>query len=123
VPIELAPEDPTAGDNVTMIGYPGGERTIADAQIEGTLVRGNTSVLRFSPEPHPGQSGSPMVDGKGRLVAIAFAQDTVGGQGFAIPVSQVRAALDEWRDAGIPVASASAGDASAVAARTPACAG
>ena len=123
VPIELASEDPAPGQTVTMVGYPGGERTIADARIEGTLVRGSSTALRFSPEPHPGQSGSPLVDSDGRLVGIAFAEDTVGGQGLAIPVSRVRAALDAWRNQGIPVAPADAGDASAVTARTPVCPG
>ena len=86
-----------------MVGYPWGERTITDARIEGTLVRGGVTVLRFSPEPHPGQSGSPLIDSNGRLVGIAFAEDTVGGQGLAIPVSDVRAALEAWRADGIPV--------------------
>jgi serine protease DegQ len=101
--VALAPDDPEAGEEVTMVGYPSGERTITEARIEGTLVRGESMVLRFSPEPHPGQSGSPLIDSHGRLVGIAFAQDTVGGQGLAIPVSDVRAALDAWRADGIPV--------------------
>jgi S1-C subfamily serine protease len=86
-----------------MVGYPWGERTITDARIEGTLVRGDVTVLRFSPEPHPGQSGSPLIDARGRLVGIAFAEDTVGGQGLAIPVSDVHAAVEAWRADGIPV--------------------
>jgi S1-C subfamily serine protease len=102
-PIVLAPEDPAPGEHVTMVGYPWGERTITDARIEGTLVRGDVTVLRFSPEPHPGQSGSPLIDARGRLVGIAFAEDTVGGQGLAIPVSDVHAAVEAWRADGIPV--------------------
>jgi len=101
--LALAPEDPVAGEEVTMVGYPSGERTITDARIEGTLVRGESTVLRFSPEPHPGQSGSPLIDSEGRLVGIAYAEDTVGGQGLAIPVSDVRTALAAWRADGIPV--------------------
>ena len=58
-PIALAPSDPEAGDEVTMVGYPWGERTIIDARIEGTLARGDVTVLRFSPEPHPGPVGEP----------------------------------------------------------------
>jgi S1-C subfamily serine protease len=103
VPVELAPDDPKPGQKVTIAGYPSGQRTIAEARIEGTLSRNGMTVLRFSPEPHPGQSGSPLVDDKGRLVAIAYAEDTAGGQGLAIPVSQIRDALDGWRSSGVPV--------------------
>jgi S1-C subfamily serine protease len=104
VPVELAPNDPQPGQKVTIAGYPAGQRTIAEARIEGTLTRNGTPVLRFSPEPHPGQSGSPLIDDKGRLVAIAYAEDTVGGQGLAIPVSQIRAALDRWSSSGLQLA-------------------
>jgi S1-C subfamily serine protease len=102
-PIPLAPEDPQPGEAVTMVGYPWGQQTITAGRVEGTLVRGGSTVLRFSPEPHPGQSGSPLIDSKGRLVGIAFADETTGDQGLAIPVSEVRAALEAWRAHGIPV--------------------
>ena len=101
--VALAPRDPEPGEQVTMVGYPWGQRTITNARIEGTLVRGDTTVLRFSPEPHPGQSGSPLIDAEGRLVGIAFADETAGGQGLAIPVSDVRSAIEAWRADGIPV--------------------
>jgi S1-C subfamily serine protease len=117
MPVELAPDDPKPGEKVTIAGYPAGQRTIADARIEGTLSRNGTTVLRFSPEPRPGQSGSPLVDDKGRLVAIAYAEDTAGGQGLAIPVSQIRTALDQWRSSGVPVAA----PADAVSIDPPAC--
>ncbi len=120
VPIELAPQDPVAGEHVTMIGYPGGDRTVSGATVEGTLVRRDGTVLRFRPQPQPGQSGSPLVDDSGRLVGIAYAMDTTGGQGLAVPVSQVRAALDRWRASGVPIA-ATTGDPVAVAARSPIC--
>ena len=103
ISIELASNDPEPGETVTMVGYPAGQRTTTTARVEGTLVRGSSTVLRFSPEPHPGQSGSPLVDADGKLVAIAFAEDTVGGQGLAIPVSQVREALQRWQAAGLPL--------------------
>jgi S1-C subfamily serine protease len=121
IPVELAAADPQPGEDVTIVGYPSGERAIGAARIEGTLTRGGETVLRFSPEPHPGQSGGPLVDANGRLVAIAYAEDTVGGQGLAIPVSRVRAELQRWEAAGIPVAPIETGDPSAVHARTGTC--
>jgi len=102
-PITLATEDPHAGDAVTMVGYPWGQRTMTAGRVEGTLVRNGSTFLRFSPEPHPGQSGSPLIDAHGRLVGIAFADEIVGGQGLAIPVSGVRAAVEAWRTDGVPV--------------------
>lgn|GEM_PF-3110130 len=122
VPIQLATEDPVAGQVVTMIGYPAGERTVVPVRIEGTLRRPQQgTVLRFSPEPAPGQSGGPLVDDNGRLVAIAYAEDTAGGQGLALPVSRIRAALDQWQRDGVPVAATDRGDPGAIAPRTPAC--
>ena len=101
-PSRSAPDDPKPGQKVTIAGYPAGQRTIAEAEIEGTLTQNGMTVLRFSPEPHPGQSGSPLVDDQGRLVAIVYAEDTAGGQGLAIPVSQIRA-LGRWRSSGVPL--------------------
>ena len=121
VSIELAPADPEPGESITVAGYPGGERTIGSGRIEGTLTRGGQTVLRFSPEPHPGQSGGPLVDASGRLIGLAYAEDTAGGQGLAIPVSRLRTELERWRAAGVPVATP-AGDPTAAYARTAACA-
>jgi S1-C subfamily serine protease len=78
-------------------------------------------VLRFSPEPDVGQSGSPLLDRDGRLAALAFARDTAGGQGLAIPASRLRAMLEEFRARGVPVAAPDVGDPSAAPARSSFC--
>ena len=87
---------PRPGDGVTIVGYPTGVRTVTDARIEGSIRPAGTARSCGSvPSPEPGQSGSPLVDRDGKLVGIAFAEDTVGGQGLAIPVSRVRASLEQ----------------------------
>jgi hypothetical protein len=120
-PVELAPHDPRPGDRVLLAGYPGGTFALIDGRIEGTIDRGGQTVLRFSPEPQRGQSGSPLLDDNGRLAGLAFADESAGGQGLAIPVSAVRAALDRFRGEGVPVASEPAGDPTAATPRLGSC--
>src|SRR4051794_28934151 len=90
LPVELADHDPAPGAVVVMVGYPGGELTITEGRVEGTLHQPGGSVLRFSPEPRAGQSGSPLLDTDGRLAGLVFAEEATGGQGLAIPPSRLR---------------------------------
>lgn len=119
VPVELAEADPKPGDHVLLVGYPAGQLALIDGTIEGTLTRGSSTVLRFSPEPQPGQSGSPLLDDHGRLVGLAYAEDTAGGQGLAFPVSTIKVALERFGSDGI--LAPAPGEPAEVYARTPAC--
>jgi S1-C subfamily serine protease len=121
LPVELAPVDPEPGDRVLLAGYPDGEFTLTEGRVEGTLVQPQGRVLRFSPEPQVGQSGSPLLDADGRLAGLAFAHDAAGGQGFAIPASRLRALLDDFRTQGIPIADVGSGDPTSGAARSSIC--
>jgi S1-C subfamily serine protease len=121
LPVELAPDDPVPGDRVLLAGYPDGQFSLTEGRVEGTLDRPEGRVLRFSPEPTVGQSGSPLLDAEGRLAGLAFARDSSGGQGLAIPASRLRTLLDEFRARGIPIADAGSGDPASAAARSPAC--
>lgn len=122
LPVELAPHDPAPGDTVLLAGYPGGRLALIEGRVEGTLRQGgDRSLLRFSPEPQSGQSGSPLLDADGRIAGLAFADDRAGGQGLAIPASRLRVLLDRSRAAGIPVAAAGVGDPAAVPARSSPC--
>lgn len=98
VPVELAEHDPAPGDPVLLAGYPGGRLTLIEGQVDGTLRQDGVDLLRFSPEPRTGQSGSPLFDADGRLAGLAFAQDTAGGQGLAIPASRLRVLVDQQSD-------------------------
>ena len=121
LPAELAAHDPGAGDEVLLAGYPGGQLALTEGHVEGVLGHGDGQMLRFSPEPETGQSGSPLLDADGRIAGLAFARDTVGGQGLAIPASRLRTLLDRARAGGIPVAAADLGDPGAVSARSSPC--
>jgi S1-C subfamily serine protease len=123
LPVEIAPDDPRPGDRVLLAGYPAGQLELTEGRIEGIVDRPDDGrVVRFSPEPRVGQSGSPLLDAQGRVAGLAFARDETGGQGFAIPASRIRALLAAFRDRNVPIADAQRGDPSAVPARSSPCA-
>src|SRR5947208_3661324 len=120
--LPLADEDPTRGDRVLLAGYPGGRLALGDGRVEGMLrLSDGTQVLRFSPAPEVGQSGSPLLDVDGRIAGLVYARDDAGGQGLAIPVSRLRSVIDKARVGGIPAADVDAGDPGVAAARSSLC--
>ena len=121
LPVELADHDPAPGDVVLMVGYPGGDLTITAGRVEGTLNQPDGRVLRFSPEPRAGQSGSPLLDANGRLAGLVFAEEAIGGQGLAIPASRLRELLERFAARGVPIAPLDVGDPAAVRARSSPC--
>ncbi|HEV3226713.1 MAG TPA: serine protease [Acidimicrobiales bacterium] len=121
LPAEIASQDPAPGSQVLIAGYPQGNLTLVDGTVDGLLVRDGTTVLRFSPEPQVGQSGSALLDANGRIVGLAFARDDAGGQGLAVPASRLRTLLDGFRASGVPVAAAATGDPAAAPARSSVC--
>lgn len=121
LPVELAPRDPVAGDTVLLAGYPGGRLTLTEGRVEGSLRNGGGEVLRFSPEPQSGQSGSPLLDADGRIAGLAFAHDSAGGQGLAIPASRLRVLVARSQAQGVPVAATDVGDPAAMPARSSPC--
>jgi len=122
LPVALADRDPAPGDPVLLAGYPGGRLTLTDGRVEGALrLRDGGEVLRFSPAPETGQSGSPLLDVEGRVAGLVYARDDAGGQGLAIPATRLREMLDRARANGVPIAPADTGDPAAVAARSSPC--
>lgn len=121
LPVPLAARDPDAVDRVLAVGYPQGQLSVVDATIEGTLRQPEGLALRFRPYPQVGQSGSPLLATDGRLAALAFARDTVGEQGLAIPASTLKTILDDFRARDIPIADSVTGDPIAIAARSSIC--
>ena len=122
LPAALADHDPRPGDRVVVAGYPAGDLEVHDGRVEGTLRQSDDhDVLRFSPEPAVGQSGSPLLDADGRVAGLVYARETVGSQGLAIPASRLRLLLDRARAAGVPVAPEDTGDPAAVEARSSVC--
>jgi S1-C subfamily serine protease len=99
--------------SVVILGYPrdgalvgvaataGAPRTVIAPNAYGRHT-GPRSVVPLRGTVEPGESGGPVVDSDGGVVAMIFGGAKDGGNGFAVPVSVVRDALP---DATGPVAS------------------
>jgi hypothetical protein len=96
----LALGDSTAlspGDPVVLLGSPLGlEATVHDGKVSfvGRNLEGVAHV-QMNADVNPGNSGGPLLDGRGRAVGIVTlkAEDATG-VGFALPVEYVRDALE-----------------------------
>jgi S1-C subfamily serine protease len=101
---------PQRGDAVAIIGYPLGfdlpmDRLANTPVAEPTLTAGTVSkvverVVQVEGYGAPGSSGSPIFDGKGRVVAVLFGGERAsqGRLVYGIPVRSVRRLL---REAGV----------------------
>lgn len=96
----LADANPEVGDNVEIIGYPGGGRLTS---TKGTVLEYRDDplsanageVIVSSARAVPGSSGSPMYDADGHLVGVVYAATPDGDHSLAVPVSTVRELLEE----------------------------
>jgi S1-C subfamily serine protease len=92
---------PAAGTEVYLFGFPlgklvlqEGDRVVAST-FKGILSREVGEYLQIDASVHPGNSGGPVTDAKGRVVGIVSrVQNTPGGQlanaiGYVIPISHV----------------------------------
>lgn len=102
----LASGDPRVGDEVSVVGFPGG----------GELTVTSGRVIAITPDPldltlgdvlvtdavvQPGSSGSPVLGADGSVVGVVYAKDAAD-HAYAIPVSMLRALLAD--DAGFAAA-------------------
>jgi S1-C subfamily serine protease len=106
-PVRIAPSDPS-GQPVALIGYPlngplvavagraGQPVTALAPDAYGQNIRPRTVVPLRGRLEH-GDSGGPVVDARGRVVAMMFAADRAGGGGFGVPLSAIRAAVRRAR--------------------------
>lgn len=83
-----------AGDLVTVVGYPlGGPLTFAPGtvvdRVDGTPFGINGSVVRLTAKVEHGNSGGPVLNAHGQVVAVVFAIEISTGFGLAIPVDTV----------------------------------
>lgn len=86
--IALAAENPDVGENVTAVGFPlGGPLTTTRGKVLGYASdpigwSKLPMLVNDAPIEH-GSSGSPLIDGTGRLVGVAYAG---GSDQYAVPV-------------------------------------
>ncbi len=95
---------PAPGTPVYVAGYPEGDQlTVTAGTVTGVTTAPELDVsgpvLEISDAVQPGNSGSPVLDGTGRVVAVVFALDTASGHGLAMPLSTLQGFLASSPDA------------------------
>ncbi|WP_426595383.1 S1C family serine protease [Cellulomonas sp. McL0617] len=95
----LADADAQIGDAVTVVGYPLGRAlTVTPGHVvdrrTDPLNENLGQVLVTDAPVEPGSSGSAVLDADGRVVGVVYAKDQ-NGHSFVVPVSTLRAMLDD----------------------------
>jgi S1-C subfamily serine protease len=98
--VTLAEADPSVGDPIEVVGFPGGGRlTSSTGRIlgfdEDPLNTNAGEVIVTDAAAEPGSSGSPMYDASGHVVGVVYAAAEDGSRSLAVPVSTLRRLLDE----------------------------
>ena len=102
-PLRMAGHDPS-GQSVALIGYPeDGPLQMATGRAGAPITAlsqgafGGRSVWRtivpLRGSILHGDSGGPVIDAAGQVVAMMFATDSQGGGGYGVPLAAIRAAL------------------------------
>ncbi|HEY8339418.1 MAG TPA: serine protease [Egibacteraceae bacterium] len=104
----LAEGDPSPGDRVTIVGYPGGGRQeLADGEVVGyvTAVSQGREIhsMQLTAPAAPGSSGGPVLDADGRVAGVVYALEIETGHTLAMPASTLRQILAGRGDLGAPV--------------------
>lgn len=100
-PLPLASAAVSPGEQVFAIGNPEGlEKTISQGIISGLRKRGDRDLLQVTSPISHGSSGGPILNAKGEVVGVAVGTLEDGQNlNFAVPVSYVRAILEQKADA------------------------
>ncbi len=82
------------GSEIAAVGYPlGGAFTIAEGvvidRIPGDAFEVPGEIVRINADVQPGNSGGPLLDNQGRVVAVVYAIEIATGFGLAIPIDTV----------------------------------
>jgi S1-C subfamily serine protease len=102
----LALADPERGAPGALLGFPGnGPYRVTPVRLGRTAKVGTRDaygriqlgrpIVALRGDVRSGNSGGPIVDGDGNVVATVFAQRRGSDDGFAVPNAQVRNALAE----------------------------
>lgn len=95
------------GTEGAVAGYPGGGRlTLRGARVRGEVTlddesgAGTREVVVIQGLVEPGNSGGPLLDLRGRVLGLVFANSSVdAGTGFALSPAEVRPVIDATRTA------------------------
>ena len=101
--LDLGGEDGLEGQKVVLLNN-GPIRAASFGEVDGhrtsLLTDGNTierDVIQIKARVHPGDSGSPLLDSRGRVVGIVFAYDySRSDVRFAIPVSKAKELIEAY---------------------------
>ncbi len=95
--LSTLPARPQVGTTVMAVGSPLGlSGTISVGVVSGYRSLDGSDYMQFSAAISPGNSGGPVVDGQGHVVAVASAKivgDGIEGLGLGIPVQVACAGL------------------------------
>ncbi len=96
---QLAEADPAVGDEVTVVGYPLGNRlTVTGGRVVGSVtdpLNENLGEVLVTDAPvEPGSSGSAALDAQGRVIGVVYAKSS-DEKSFLVPVSTLRAMLED----------------------------
>ena len=92
--VRFAAKPVRPGQHISLYGYPLGESVFSQLKVTrgvvvSTMGPGNdSSVIQIDAAVNPGNSGGPLLDGAGNVVAIVFARMN-GAQGFNFAVNAV----------------------------------
>lgn len=100
-PLELAHDELRPGQQVTVVGFPGGgqltvqtDASVVDLTRQAPAPMGGPVIAIDADSVEPGSSGGPVLNRDGEVVAIVFAIERATGQVMAIPASTARSWLD-----------------------------
>ena len=91
---------PRPGDEVTVVGYPGGgELTLAPGSVVDLIDGGRYGIpgriMRLTSRVVPGNSGGPVLNGRGKIAGVVYAVELATQFGLAIPVDTLRRLVRE----------------------------
>lgn len=104
----VAAVDPPLGpDLLTIAGHPDGGLELtriahADRYLPGRDADDPQRLLRLDAESHPGDSGGPVLDGHGSVVAMVLSRETVTGLALTAPASILQAGMASAVDQRLP---------------------